>query len=218
MARVIYRVLAPALHIHRLLRLPISSTYWQLFNKDVQIKICSLASTGANIDAPALIKRLGLEDNIFDGLKQGPIEQRPHAELQIFQRLLEEHLLEHTTPFWVIGVSKLVCVGCHAYVGQGWRRVVRDLSPLHTLKPICFQGCHGKTYPGWVPADLSDFDNVLGCDVNAEIRKHTASLLDEKLKEYVEQRGRSDSSLSSEPVATRNWERARVLLSYYLEE
>ncbi|KAJ7058161.1 hypothetical protein C8F01DRAFT_1085940 [Mycena amicta] len=219
MARFIDRVLAPARHIQRLLRLPISSTYWELFRKDVQIEICSSESIAANIDAPALIERLGLEDNIFNGLKQGPIEQQPHAELQIFQRLLEKHLLEHKTPFWVIGASKLMCVGCHTYVGEGWRRVVRDLDPRHTLKPMCFQGCHGKTYPGWVPADLSDFDEILGCDVNAKIRKHTANILDEKLKEYVEQRRRSDSSVSSATSETLYsdtiWEEMRAMNSYY---
>ncbi|KAJ7220122.1 hypothetical protein GGX14DRAFT_559930 [Mycena pura] len=195
MTRFIYRIIAVNIHIRRLLRLAVSSTFQSLFVKDPSIYCCPPAEISVHVDPAALTHALNLDGLMSLDDSAATVTGPLHAELCIFTALLRGVLCEGSAPYWVIGVSKLMCVGCHILIAKAFPRVLQKYSS--GLKPFAVQGTHGKMYRPWVAPNLTFATTHLRFDLDHEIRECSKDLLVTALKEYVEQRRLSDSSIGS---------------------
>ncbi|KAE9383171.1 hypothetical protein BT96DRAFT_929973 [Gymnopus androsaceus JB14] len=108
--------------------------------------------------------------------------------------LIEVFICKKQTPYWIIGVSKLMCVGCHTVIAKAYPQVLEE-HPDAGLKPSAVHGCHGKLYQGWAAPNLS-FEQ-LDFNLNGEVRIRAENLLLASLKVHVAQRRLSDSSISA---------------------
>ncbi|KAJ7223185.1 hypothetical protein GGX14DRAFT_657598 [Mycena pura] len=196
MTRFIYRIIAVNIHIRRLLRLAVSHTYKSLFAKEPSIHCCPRAEISIYVEPAALTDHLQLDGLIprYDsGAKvKGPL----HAELSVFTALLHDFCEGRSAPYWAIGVSKLMCVGCHTLIAKAFPRVLQE-HPIG-LKPFAVQGTHGKMYYPWVAPDLKFATTILYCDLDHKIRECCKEILVNALKEYAEQRRLSDRSGTSD--------------------
>jgi hypothetical protein len=59
------------------------------------------------------------------------------AELNIFATLLPEILREwKQPPYWAIGVSELMCVGCYAMLAKAFPKVLSQHENIHGLASL----------------------------------------------------------------------------------
>jgi len=186
MTRFIYRIIAVNIHIRRLLRLAVSRPYKSLFAKEPSIHCCPRTEISVYVDPAALTHHLNL-DGLMSHHDSGATVKVPlHAELSIFTALLHDFLCEcRSAPYWAIGVSKLMCVGCHTLIAKAFPRVLERLreQPIG-LKPFAVQGTHGKMYPPWVAPDLKFATTILNYDLDHEIREYCKDILVNALKKY----------------------------------
>ncbi|KAF9059521.1 hypothetical protein BDP27DRAFT_1431232 [Rhodocollybia butyracea] len=117
-----------------------------------------------------------------------------HAELNVFQTL-EAALIKGEQPYWVIGVSKLMCFGCYTVIGKAFPAALKA-SYLHNLSllqdPITVQGCHGKPYASWAAPDLSFAEHYVGFDLNLKVRRWAEQFIRDALCQHMEYRRLSE--------------------------
>lgn len=128
----IYRVLSIVIHIRRLLHLAVSTTFSQFFFRKRYFYYCKSVERSIIVDSNEILKK-----NSFPNLKavcnKKTTSSPLHAELVVFETLLRFVLENRVQPYWVIGVSKLMCVGCHTVIAKAYPEVLES----HRTNLVC---------------------------------------------------------------------------------
>lgn len=118
MTRFVRRTIAICIHMRRLMRLAFSPKFAPFWAEVPTIKCCTSATQTVRVDGPKAVKNLSqMGDASGDILMPHPklpvttYKAQPHAELKVFAILIQE-ALNSRIPYWAIGTSKLMCLGC----------------------------------------------------------------------------------------------------------
>ncbi|KAF9059522.1 hypothetical protein BDP27DRAFT_1431233 [Rhodocollybia butyracea] len=182
--RFIYRIIATVIHIRRLLLLAVSPRLVQIFRHPAVVQCCPLrkqtvtvySDKSSDFEVPGLVSSFENTTNLNVTL---------HAELNVFQTLLEAALIRGEHPYWVIGVSKLTCISCYTLIRKAFPAVLGQHID-HGLAPITLQDCHGKLYSSWAAPDLSFAEPYVQFDLNSEVRMRAEHFIRTSLLEYVQ--------------------------------
>ncbi|KAJ7931710.1 hypothetical protein B0H13DRAFT_2524663 [Mycena leptocephala] len=140
-------------------------------------------SYASRFPLPTLVSSARKLSSIAARRSHGP----PSRRAQHLRDLLPEILREwKQPPYWAIGVSKLMCVGCYAMLAKAFPKA-----------PFTIQGSHGKMHRPWVAPDLSFATQILGFDLDSAMRSGAEEYIRDTLSNYVEQRSLSDGSVGS---------------------
>ncbi|KAF9526350.1 hypothetical protein CPB83DRAFT_857955 [Crepidotus variabilis] len=182
MTRFLYRIIAISIHMQQLISIALSPRYKAFFKNDAKIQCCPELIKFVNVKPQHVISKLPKTTPIVAEKHTRRKEVWVHAELKIFMALLQE-TFEGKPPYWVIGVSNLLCVGCHTLIGQAFPWVLRE-HPHTVLSPFAIPGSHGKIYP-WTAPDLSFATGPIGFNMEEVIRHNMKQRMEHTLKEYV---------------------------------
>ncbi|KAF9063804.1 hypothetical protein BDP27DRAFT_1367676 [Rhodocollybia butyracea] len=97
MTRFIYRLLAIEIHTRRLLRLAVSPSFVKIFTNPVEIECCPLRERSITI-YPHNSLKLGTPGLVSSFETTKEVKVSLHAELNVFQRLLEAALVKKEQP------------------------------------------------------------------------------------------------------------------------
>ncbi|KAF9052171.1 hypothetical protein BDP27DRAFT_1433895 [Rhodocollybia butyracea] len=192
MTRFIYRLLAIEIHTRRLLRLAVSPSFVKIFTNPVEIECCPLRERSITI-YPHNSLKLGTPGLVSSFETTKEVKVSLHAELNVFQRLLEAALMKKEQPYWVIGISKLMCVGCYTVIAKAFPAILQRHT-VHGLTPITVQGSDGKLSSPWAAPDLSFAEQYVGFDLNLEVRECTEKFIRGALCRYAEHRSLSNKA------------------------
>ncbi|KAJ7665229.1 hypothetical protein DFH06DRAFT_1186818 [Mycena polygramma] len=192
MGRFIYRIIALSIHIRRLLSVARSPAFASLFSKTPSIHCCPRQDIAAQVDPAAVIELLKFDGLISEHDSGAALTAPLHAELSVFSALLRDFLDNGSTPYWVIGVSELMCIGCHTVIAKAFPDALENHARIG-LRPFSVQGTHGKMCKPWVAPDLSFANAQLHFDLNGEIRQYSTDSLMNRLERYAKKRRYPDS-------------------------
>ncbi|KAG5640968.1 hypothetical protein DXG03_006480 [Asterophora parasitica] len=198
MARFVYRIISLKIHIRRLLRLAACPAFTSIFAKDLSIQCCPSTEISVRVDPAGLLRQLQLDNLMPEYVSGATVTEPLHAELCIFATIIRLFLRDGIEPYWAIGVSKLMCVGCYTVIAKAFPLVLGKHAPCG-LRRFAVQGTHGKLYRPWVAPDLTFATTHLGFDLNAEIRQSSEDLLKSALTEYAEHRRLGSAASDKKP-------------------
>ncbi|KAJ7230715.1 hypothetical protein GGX14DRAFT_411884, partial [Mycena pura] len=199
MTRFIFRIIAVNIHIRRLLRLAVSPSFTMFFTNNPIVKCCPAVQRSVVVDPSSLLGTMDDHEGLVTQYESSKTVTGPlHAELLIFSMLLQEYFSGEPASYPAIGVSELMCVGCHVIIAKAFPQVIKEhRGQMGNMKPFIVQGTHGKMYRPWVAPDLSLATSSLQFDLDSSVRIAADGYLRRALAQYIESRRLSDSSIGS---------------------
>ncbi|KAF9526348.1 hypothetical protein CPB83DRAFT_908456 [Crepidotus variabilis] len=165
----VYRIVNFNIYISRLIEIAKISRFKDLFHADPEIRCCPEMMKNVNVKPQHIVNKLPKATTIVASTVNKGTKVPVHAELKIFVALLQE-AFKGKTPYWLIGVSELLCVGCYTLMNEAFSRILQRY-PHTLLSPLTIPGSHGRIHP-WTAPDLSFATEPLDFNMEREIRRH----------------------------------------------